>query len=227
MDIIPQDSSPRKQCTGICGRFLPNTTEFFHRNGKDKLYPQCKECRSKKGKAYYRKPGVAERRHVYSKNYRAENHEYVRAHKKEYYSKPEIQEHRRNYMRDFRTGPGVVERKHVLAKVYLKNPKTWAKHRAYGRVYDHNRRARMMSIPGTHTLSQIQDLLKRQKHKCYYCFNKFKQRGDRYLYHIDHVVPISRGGSNDISNIVLACPPCNQHKNARMPHEWPEGGRLL
>jgi 5-methylcytosine-specific restriction endonuclease McrA len=40
-------------------------------------------------------------------------------------------------------------------------------------------------------------------------------------------VPVSRGGSNDISNIVLACPSCNLQKGTRLPHEWPEGGRLL
>lgn len=31
----------------------------------------------------------------------------------------------------------------------------------------------------------------------------------------DHVVPRARGGSNDLSNLVLACNKCNQRKGAR------------
>jgi 5-methylcytosine-specific restriction endonuclease McrA len=41
------------------------------------------------------------------------------------------------------------------------------------------------------------------------------------------VVPLSRGGSNGPENIVIACPTCNLAKKDKMPHEWPEGGRLL
>ena len=31
-------------------------------------------------------------------------------------------------------------------------------------------------------------------------------------YHIDHVVPLSRGGKNDLPNLQLLCPPCNLRK---------------
>lgn len=36
----------------------------------------------------------------------------------------------------------------------------------------------------------------------------------------DHVLPKSRGGAGDKSNIVWACFPCNQVKNDRTPEEW-------
>lgn len=39
-------------------------------------------------------------------------------------------------------------------------------------------------------------------------------------YHIDHVVPISRGGANSIGNIVAACGSCNSSKNDRLLTEW-------
>lgn len=36
----------------------------------------------------------------------------------------------------------------------------------------------------------------------------------------DHVVPISRGGSNDDDNLVTACRPCNRSKRDKTPEEW-------
>lgn len=36
----------------------------------------------------------------------------------------------------------------------------------------------------------------------------------------DHVVPMSRGGSNDISNLVPCCTSCNRAKARRTPEEW-------
>lgn len=37
---------------------------------------------------------------------------------------------------------------------------------------------------------------------------------------IDHVVPISRGGSHDMLNFALACQPCNGAKAAKIVWEW-------
>jgi 5-methylcytosine-specific restriction endonuclease McrA len=39
----------------------------------------------------------------------------------------------------------------------------------------------------------------------------------------DHVTPLSRGGANDLANIVPCCWPCNQDKRARTPDEWLAG----
>jgi hypothetical protein len=57
----------------------------------------------------------------------------------------------------------------------------------------------------------------RDKYTCQYCgaVNEPLQ--------CDHVFPVSRGGSNDESNLVTACKPCNLSKHAKTPEEW--GGR--
>lgn len=219
-DIIPQ-----KRCTGICQRLLPATPEYFHRNGKG-LRPDCKECRGKKVKTYYEQPGIHEQRIAYSQDYRQKNAEQVKTRKQEYYSRPEAQEQKRNYSRVYRSLPGKRDRKHELSKAWLALPEPREKHRAYDRTFQHRRRVRQKTS-GNYTVQQIQNLLRLQKYKCYYCSVKFELKGNKHIYHIDHVVPLARGGSNDISNIVLACPKCNQHKQARLPHEWPDGGRLL
>lgn len=39
-------------------------------------------------------------------------------------------------------------------------------------------------------------------------------------FHIDHVYPVSKGGTNDPSNLCVACVPCNLGKGARLLSEW-------
>jgi 5-methylcytosine-specific restriction endonuclease McrA len=40
------------------------------------------------------------------------------------------------------------------------------------------------------------------------------------VLNIDHVVPVSRGGSDRVSNLALACRTCNEAKGALLPEEW-------
>ena len=35
----------------------------------------------------------------------------------------------------------------------------------------------------------------------------------------DHLIPMSRGGTNDWTNVVTACSPCNTRKANLLPHE--------
>ena len=41
---------------------------------------------------------------------------------------------------------------------------------------------------------------------------------------IEHVVPLSRGGTSDESNLWLSCPLCNRHKGDRLSAIDPETG---
>lgn len=92
------------------------------------------------------------------------------------------------------------------------------------RVHVRNRRARKRGNGGKHTAAQIRDLLVRQRHKCPFCSANLR-RG----YHADHIMPLSLGGSNDISNIQLLCPTCNDSKGYSHPIAWAQKkrGRLL
>lgn len=55
-------------------------------------------------------------------------------------------------------------------------------------------------------------VFERDDHACRYC-------GADSDLSIDHVIPVSRGGSNDPENLVAACLPCNLQKGARTPRE--------
>ena len=58
------------------------------------------------------------------------------------------------------------------------------------------------------------NLYLRDQYKCQYCGNEFS----RSHLTLDHVVPISRGGKTEWTNIVAACNPCNSTKGNRM--DW-------
>lgn len=58
------------------------------------------------------------------------------------------------------------------------------------------------------------DVFKRDGWACTYCGTP----GDARSLHCDHVIPSSKGGSNDIENLTTACGPCNVRKKDRL--DW-------
>lgn len=85
------------------------------------------------------------------------------------------------------------------------------------------RRAMEVGASGRHYADEIKALLKMQRGKCAYC-----RRDITTNYHADHVIPLARGGSNDIENIQLLCPDCNLRKSDKDPIRFAqENGRLL
>lgn len=78
-------------------------------------------------------------------------------------------------------------------------------------------RAKRAKVEGEYTASDVRRILSDQRRRCYYCEQRLK------LYHVDHFIPLSRGGSNWPDNIVIACETCNYEKRAKMPWEWKPG----
>jgi 5-methylcytosine-specific restriction endonuclease McrA len=78
------------------------------------------------------------------------------------------------------------------------------------KIHKHTRRTRISESGGSFTVSDIQNMLKQQKGKCIVCLTSIKEN-----YHIDHVIPVSKGGSSDRSNLQLLCPRCNMSKHDR------------
>lgn len=73
------------------------------------------------------------------------------------------------------------------------------------------RRAALAGAVGKHTGNDIKSLLSLQRGKCAACKSKLSK------YHVDHINPLSLGGSNDKSNLQLLCPGCNLRKHAKHP----------
>lgn len=60
-------------------------------------------------------------------------------------------------------------------------------------------------------------IVTRQRGECFYC-------GRSRALSMDHVIPLSRGGTHSIGNIVAACVPCNSSKRTRFSTEWRQRG---
>ena len=82
--------------------------------------------------------------------------------------------------------------------------------RALASDYAHRRRARLRNT-GVHLADKVKSLVERearkQVHVCYYCKRRFKG-----VFHLDHILALSRQGRHEPSNVAIACPPCNLRK---------------
>jgi hypothetical protein len=244
-DYIKLDS---KQCHG-CNETFPATEQYFPKDKTttDGFRNFCKTCANAKGREHYdenhrKRPRVKKGyKHCYGCNRTfPETEEYfhkggnsknglvgnckecVNKRSKAYYDNntEHVLEMSKQYYRD---NPEKVNERH---KKYNKTE--------IGKIVrsaiDNRRRARKIEAPGTLTAEQIQQKLKAQKHRCYYCFKKFEKSDGKYIFHLEHTVPLSRpeeGPRHDVNFTVLACPSCNHSKSDKCPWEWVQGGRLF
>lgn len=106
---------------------------------------------------------------------------------------------------------------------YVANPERTKRYRASWRkanpdkvkVYRRTRRARKRGAEGRHTERDLFVQFVVQDSQCNGC-------GASLLISCteDHIIPLSRGGSNWPNNIQLLCLPCNDKKGAKTMEEW-------
>ncbi len=65
----------------------------------------------------------------------------------------------------------------------------------------------------------------RARHRCEYC--RLPQAAQPYVtFHIEHVLPRKHGGSDDPSNLALACERCNAFKETDLSGIDPDTGQV-
>src|ERR1700754_1381743 len=72
-----------------------------------------------------------------------------------------------------------------------------------------------INAPGVLLAVDAYALLEKQKYKCAECFEKLEKD-----FHLDHKMPLSRGGPNKIENLQGLCAPCNAAKHCADHLEW-------
>ena len=85
---------------------------------------------------------------------------------------------------------------------------------SYKRAY----RARKYGNGGRHTKQEWEDMKKKFNFTCQRCY---KVEPDIKLTE-DHIIPLSKGGTDDISNIQPLCHWCNSYKNDRLTYSLPQ-----
>ena len=71
---------------------------------------------------------------------------------------------------------------------------------------------RRSRVVGRYTAADVRELAVSQRYRCVGCTRDLRVVG----YHVDHVVPLARGGLNVRGNIQLLCPRCNLRKGVRV-----------
>jgi 5-methylcytosine-specific restriction endonuclease McrA len=91
-------------------------------------------------------------------------------------------------------------------------------------AYSSKRRATKLSIGGKYSGEDVKRIRAAQGNKCAYC--RVGLKGVKV--HIDHITPLSLGGSNGAENIQILCVSCNLSKGALHPVDFAQRiGRLL
>jgi 5-methylcytosine-specific restriction endonuclease McrA len=157
----------------------------------------CVEC-SKKSKQAYDKAlrvknpeGASVRLKYWRKANRAKQSEYF----KDYYAKNKTKRNKQSCAN---------RRKRKLKKVST----------AYVHA-QHLKRVERYKAEGSHTYKEVLALVGAQNFQCKVC-----DASVRRMKHADHIVPLSRGGSDFIHNIQILCKACNLSKGNKTMEEW-------
>jgi hypothetical protein len=62
----------------------------------------------------------------------------------------------------------------------------------------------------------------RDADQCLYC--RLRQLGQAAVFHIDHIIPRSKGGATIAENLALQCPHCSLHKSDKVDAIDPDTG---
>jgi len=166
---------------------------------KRAYYAAHREAIAADRKAYY--ATHKEERLAYAKAYRAAHKEEIAAREKAYAAtrKEEIAAYNKVY--------NAAHREEAAARKKAYN----AAHKEEKSASAHNRR-----VAGGVTLTAqvVRDIKARAGGVCCYCGEDFEDG------HIDHILPVSRGGTNDPENLVYVCARCNLQKHDKTGEEF-------
>lgn len=169
----------------------------------------CLECHRIKMVRYY--PGGTPAPQI---KWRAANPEKVKAGRRAHYAANKEKSNRCS--REW-AGANADRIRELMNLRYARNP-------IPARVASSKRRAMKRASDGSYTEDDVRGLIKTQKGKCAHAWCRVKI--DR-RFHVDHIIPLSKGGSNERKNIQILCQPCNSRKYNTHPIEWAQRNGML
>lgn len=182
--------------------------------------PVCHICKSVKSD----KSRCSECHKSYMKAYRVANLEKVKAGQRDHYARnrDQVIEKVKAYAVENKDRVKAAkakrydetkEARHAKMKEWrARNPE---KHKEGVRAAVLNRIARKAKAPGKYAVKDVRRLYDKQDGKCPACAASLLDG-----YHVDHVVPLAKGGDNWPANLQLLCPPCNLRKSDMSMEEF-------
>lgn len=157
----------------------------------------CIECAKIQSEDWYANPENALKRTEKNRKWREENYEYNLERLKQY------REENKEYCKII----NAIWRSQNIERYKSGQKEWWKSNSQLNSLYNRSYRSRKRENGGSHTVSDIDDILKMQRLSCAICRCKL---GDKY--HVDHIVSLSKGGTNDRRNLQILCRSCNQRK---------------
>lgn len=193
-----------KQCTK-CKEFKPVTDFYKKSKAKDGLTYRCKSCLAVQSHEYHQRNKDICRDRLNS--WREQNREYVRERDKEYRkTRPDIEFAKQKRYRDTHKD-----------KLYIKGKNYRENNREYFRAkYKERADTVKNTSDGSVTQEFCNQLLEAQHYKCAYCGCDLTDKNRN----IDHIIPLSRGGTHTADNIHFVCVDCNMSKGNKLESEW-------
>ena len=179
---------------------------------------RCKECNNEKQRLWRLAHGEAIRRH--SKTYRLKYKETIAVAVRAWHeSHPErIKEMSQRYYannKELIDEKSRAQYKRNSASVNARVGKWRADNPETVRAMMSSLRAKRMSADGSYSSEDVRRMMVAQESRCAAC------KADLTLgYHVDHVMPLSKGGTNWPCNLQLLCPSCNHRKGRKTPDHW-------
>ena len=103
-------------------------------------------------------------------------------------------------------------------KKYQQKPEVAYMKRMNQRIYDAVKRfIKMTTSDSTINRKAIEDLYTKQQGLCAISGESLENG-----YHIDHIIPLSRGGKHSITNVQLLLPRINLYKSNKLDYEYAE-----
>lgn len=163
----------------------------------------CKLCRSKEGKAWY--SANKEKRYAKSTEWRLNHPERIRELVRRCAAKRK--EKTSLYAKKYREANGERLREYN---------RLWSSaHKELNQARQRRKNAVKANAPGSGITAEQSISMKQETgNHCVYCGKKSDS------LQIDHVVPLSRGGADDVTNAVTACPKCNISKHNKTLIFW-------
>lgn len=215
-----------KRCSK-CKAIKPMTNEFFpvRSSIKSGFHAWCKICANTYGADHHEKnkERISKRVNLHYANHKEDKARYAKEYQAK--NKEKIAEYGRQWAIKNREKMIKKRAEYNIANKEKKaqyNREYHAKNKHAGRVAHTRRRARAAAVGGKYTAVDIERQYKAQKGRCYYCNCEVGNS-----YEVDHIIPLSRGGSNGPENIAVACMQCNRSKGSKLPTEWDGSSRLL